>query len=87
MSFAAKYDIAILEDNPYGELRFAGENVPTIKSMDTEGRVIYAGSFSKVMAPAFRLGFLVFNKSLTGPLTVAKAVHRCTFNCTFPVHL
>ena len=70
-----KYDIAILEDNPYGELRFAGENVPTIKSMDTEGRVIYAGSFSKVMAPAFRLGFLVFNKSLTGPLTVAK---QCT---------
>ena len=57
-----KYDIAILEDNPYGELRFAGENVPTIKSMDTEGRVIYAGSFSKVMAPAFRLGFLVFNQ-------------------------
>ena len=40
--------------------------MPTIKSMDTEGRVIYAGSFSKVMAPAFRLGFLVFNKSLTG---------------------
>ena len=70
-----KYDIAILEDNPYGELRFAGENVPTIKSMDTEGRVIYAGSFSKVMAPAFRLGFLVFNKSLTGPLTIAK---QCT---------
>ena len=70
-----KYDIAILEDNPYGELRFAGENVPTIKSMDTEGRVIYAGSFSKVMAPAFRLGFLVFNKSLTGSLTVAK---QCT---------
>ena len=56
-------------------IRFAGENVPTIKSMDTEGRVIYAGSFSKVMAPAFRLGFLVFNKSLTGPLTVAK---QCT---------
>lgn len=49
--------------------------MPTIKSMDTEGRVIYAGSFSKVMAPAFRLGFLVFNKSLTGPLTVAK---QCT---------
>lgn len=70
-----KYNIIILEDNPYGELRFSGESVPTIKSMDTEGRVIYAGSFSKVMAPAFRLGFLVFNKSLTGPLTVAK---QCT---------
>lgn len=70
-----KYNIAILEDNPYGELRFAGEAVPTIKSMDTEGRVLYAGSFSKVMAPAFRLGYLVFDKSLTEPLTVAK---QCT---------
>ena len=48
-------DTAMLEDNPYGELRFSGEDVPTIKSMDTEGRVLYAGSFSKVMAPAFRL--------------------------------
>ncbi len=47
---ACRYDIAILEDNPYGELRFSGEDVPTIKSMDTEGRVLYAGSFSKVMA-------------------------------------
>ena len=56
-ALACKYNIAILEDNPYGELRFAGEDVPTIKSMDTEGRVLYAGSFSKVMAPAFRLGF------------------------------
>ena len=71
----SKYNIPILEDNPYGELRFSGETVPTIKSMDTEGRVIYAGSFSKVMAPAFRLGFLVFDKSLTAPLTVAK---QCT---------
>lgn len=70
-----KYDIMILEDNPYGELRFSGESVPTIKSMDTEGRVIYAGSFSKVMAPAFRLGYLVFDKALTAPMTVAK---QCT---------
>lgn len=85
-----KYDIAILEDNPYGELRFAGENVPTIKSMDTEGRVIYAGSFSKVMAPAFRLGFLVFNKSLTGPLTVAKQctdVHSTVLSSTFVMNI
>lgn len=72
---AKEYDIMILEDNPYGELRFAGKNVPTIKSMDTDGRVLYCGSFSKTMAPAFRIGFLVFDKSLTGPLNVAK---QCT---------
>lgn len=70
-----RYNVAILEDNPYGELRFSGEAVPTIKSMDVDGRVLYAGSFSKVMAPAFRLGFLVFDKSLTAPITVAK---QCT---------
>ena len=80
---ACRYDIAILEDNPYGELRFAGENVPTIKSMDTEGRVIYAGSFSKVMAPAFRLGFLVFDKALTMPLTVAKQTTDVHSNVLF----
>lgn len=70
-----RYNIAIFEDNPYGELRFSGESVPTIKSIDTQDRVIYAGSFSKVMAPAFRLGYLVFDKSLTAPFTVAK---QCT---------
>lgn len=71
---AHQYEIAIFEDNPYGELRFAGETVPTIKSLDTDGRVIYAGSFSKVMAPAFRLGFMVFDKALTSRITVAKQV-------------
>ena len=80
---ACRYDIAILEDNPYGELRFSGEDVPTIKSMDTEGRVLYAGSFSKVMAPAFRLGFLVFDKSLTMPLTIAKQTTDVHSNVLF----
>lgn len=72
---ACKYNIVILEDNPYGELRFAGEPIPTIKSMDVEGRVIYGGSFSKTMAPAFRLGFIVFNKALSARMSVAK---QCT---------
>ena len=47
LEIASKYDVLILEDNPYGDLRFAGEDVPTIKSLDTEDRVVYAGSFSK----------------------------------------
>ena len=70
-----KYDVLIFEDNPYGELRFSGESVKPIKALDTDGRVIYSGSFSKVMAPAFRLGFVVFDKELTGRMTVAK---QCT---------
>ncbi|MGI6357912.1 MAG: PLP-dependent aminotransferase family protein [Bacillota bacterium] len=72
---AQQYDIAIFEDDPYGELRYAGEPVPSIKSLDTDGRVIYAGSFSKVMAPAFRLGYVVFDRGLVAKMTVAK---QCT---------
>lgn len=72
LSLAEKYNVMIFEDNPYGELRFKGQDVPTIKSMDKDGRVIYAGSFSKVMAPAFRVGFLVIPKPLMQKMTVAK---------------
>lgn len=72
---AQKYDICIFEDNPYGELRFAGEHLDPIKALDTDGRVLYAGSFSKTMAPAFRLGFLVFDQALVSRMTVAK---QCT---------
>ena len=54
---ACQYDIIILEDNPYGDLRVTGENVPAIKTFDTEGRVIYAGTFSKVIAPGIRVGY------------------------------
>lgn len=57
LELAEKYDFLIYEDNPYGELRFSGKEVPTLKSLDTYGRVIYFGSYSKVLAPGMRLGF------------------------------
>ncbi len=57
LELAEKYDILIYEDNPYGELRFSGEEIPTLKSLDKYGRVIYFGSYSKVLAPGMRLGF------------------------------
>ena len=72
LELAEKYNFIIFEDDPYGELRFEGEDVPTLKSMDKEGRVIYAGSFSKVMAPAMRVGFMVMPKLLTEKVTYAK---------------
>ncbi len=71
---AKKYDIVILEDNPYGELRFHGENIPTIKSLDTDGRVIYAGSFSKVIAPGLRVGFVSAPKEIVQKIVVCKQV-------------
>ena len=57
LELATKYDLPILEDNAYGEVRFEGERVPSIKSMDTEGRVIYLGSFSKILSPGLRVGW------------------------------
>ena len=74
-AMAKEHGLFILEDDPYGELRFEGDPVPPIKSLDTEGIVIHAGSFSKTMAPAFRLGFITANKALSARLVVAK---QCT---------
>lgn len=56
LELAHKYNAMIVEDDPYGLLRYEGEAVPSIKSMDTEGRVIYITSFSKVIAPGLRTG-------------------------------
>lgn len=71
---ACKYDAVILEDNPYGDLRFAGEDVPSIKSMDTEGRVIYSGTFSKILAPGLRVGYVSAPKEIIQKIVVCKQV-------------
>ena len=55
----SRYGVAVLEDNPYGELRFEGEILPSIKSMDREGLVIGTGTFSKTFCPGMRIGWLV----------------------------
>lgn len=57
IELANKYNLPIVEDNPYGELRFEGEMPPSIKSFDIEGRVIFLGTFSKTLCPGFRLGW------------------------------
>ena len=71
---ACKYDFIILEDDPYGELRFAGENVPSIKSLDTEGRVIYSSTFSKLISPGFRTGFVSAPAPIIQKIVVCKQV-------------
>lgn len=59
MELAEKYEIPVIEDNPYGELRFDGEILPSLKSLDTKGLVIHLGTFSKILAPGMRLGWVV----------------------------
>ena len=61
VELSQRYDVPILEDDCYVDLRFEGEPVPSIHSMDDTGRVMYVGSFSKIVAPGMRLGYL------TGP--------------------
>ena len=75
VELANKYDVLVLEDNPYGDLRFRGEDVATIKSLDTEGRVIYAGSFSKILSPGMRLGYLVGAQKILGKIEILKQVN------------
>lgn len=71
---AKKNNIIIIEDNPYGELTFDGKKLPTIKSIDTEGIVIYSGSFSKILAPGLRIGFMCADKSIVQKAVIAKQV-------------
>lgn len=69
---AVKYDIIILEDSPYFELRYSGEYIPTIKSFDTTGHVFFVGSVSKIFAPGLRIGFVICKKEYMRTLTIAK---------------
>lgn len=74
LALAEKYDVIIFEDNPYGELRFAGESVPTIKSLDKSGRVVYFGSFSKILSPGMRIGHASAEPELIKKMTICKQV-------------
>ena len=58
MEIVNKYEVPVVEDNPYGELRFEGEYLPALKSMDTKGLVVFLGTFSKILAPGYRLGWV-----------------------------
>ena len=80
---AKKYNIPIIEDNPYGELRFAGKDIPTIKSLDTEGLVIYCSTFSKILSAGMRVGFTVAPESIASKLVIAKQVEDVHTNMFF----
>ena len=79
LSIASEYDFLIIEDDPYGELIFEGKLLPPIKSFDTKGRVVYIGTFSKILAPGFRLGWIIASKEILEKLTLAKQANDlCT---------
>jgi 2-aminoadipate transaminase len=72
VKLADQYDFFVLEDNPYGEIRFAGQHVPAVKSFDQNDRVFYMSTFSKTLAPGFRLGWVVAPKEVVDELTILK---------------
>lgn len=80
---AKKYNLPIIEDNPYGELRFAGKDIPTIKSLDTEGLVIYCSTFSKILSAGMRVGFVVAPEEVVSKIVIAKQVEDVHTNMLF----
>jgi 2-aminoadipate transaminase len=71
-ALAAKYQVPILEDDPYSALRFTGISSPPIKAFDEAGFVFYIGSFSKMLAPSVRLGWIVSPPELISKITVLR---------------
>ncbi len=72
VELANEHDLLVVEDSPYRALRFEGESLPTLKSFDSEGRVLHLGSFSKILAPGLRLGWAVASPDILERLTLLK---------------
>lgn len=72
MEVVTKYEIPVFEDNPYGDLRFEGEEIAPLVSMDPKHLVIYSGTFSKTLAPGMRLAWLVCNDEILAKMDLVK---------------
>ncbi len=70
MEIVNKYEVNVIEDNPYGDLRFRGEFLPALKSLDTKGLVLYFGTFSKILSPGFRIGWICANEAIMEKLNL-----------------
>lgn len=73
LELARVYDFVIIEDDPYRRIRFEGEPVPPIKSMDTDGRVIAVGTVSKIMAPGLRVGWAIGEPEIVRRMALQKS--------------
>lgn len=82
-ALASQYGVVIAEDDPYRDLRYAGKELPSIKSFDQEGWVAFMGSFSKVISPGLRVGFLAAHAALLRKCVIGKQssdVHTANLN-------
>lgn len=70
MEIVNKYEVNVIEDNPYGDLRFRGDFLPALKSLDTKGLVLYFGTFSKILSPGFRIGWICANDAVMEKLNL-----------------
>ena len=80
---AAKYGVVVAEDDPYRDLRYAGKALPSIKSFDREGWVVFLGSFSKIISPGLRVGFMAGDARILRKCTIGKQssdVHTANLN-------
>ena len=77
-SIAHKYDMAVIEDDSYGDLRFIGADIPSIKSLDKDGRVIYINTFSNILSPSLKVGYICADSILTAKLSAFK---KAIFGC------
>lgn len=85
LELAARFDVVVLEDTPYRSLRYEGADLPTLKSLDQDGRVIHLGSFSKILAPGMRLAWALAEPRVLaglGLLKVAADTQCSTLNMT-----
>ncbi|PKK81520.1 MAG: aminotransferase, partial [Thermoplasmata archaeon HGW-Thermoplasmata-2] len=79
LEIASEYDLLVVEDDPYSEVRFTDEVLPKLKSMDKENRVIYLGTFSKTLAPGFRCAWAFGPEEAINKMSIAKqAADLCT---------
>jgi GntR family transcriptional regulator / MocR family aminotransferase len=78
LALAAKYNIPILEDDFAGDLRYDGHSLPAIKALDMNGQVIYIGTFSKMLMPGMRVGYLVADGPIFNQLVKLKFVQDLT---------
>jgi len=79
LELAKEYNILVVEDSPYEELRFSGEKVPQLKALDTEGYVLYIGTLSKVLSPGMRIAFMIGNEEIIQKAVLAKqGIDLCT---------